>query len=373
MAAPVAGPAWAKGSEPILWLDDLVAALLSALVISGLFLDGWNHLNLLKGKLGSFFTPWHGLLYAGFTANAIWIARENQHLWRKDIEPDPHLFRIGRLRLRYPYAVGGLVLVFVGMVGDLIWHTVLGEETNVARVIAPFHIILFTGAALLIAAPLRSAWHAPAEYPRRSSFVRLLPALISLTLMTAAASFMLQWMSPFMEWHATSLDLFAGIVPTTGPGLQTAMAARVVLANIIFVGPLLLTMRRWTLPPGAATLVFGVVATAMSALTSFDLAGTIVAAVVGGMAVDGVVWLSRRFTVSVQMFLVAAAAPIACWPLYFVIVNAGYGANWPTDFFLGVVSFSTLVGLVLAFFAGLPVPPDDDIVDPAPPALTAAV
>lgn len=368
--AAVVGPARARGAEPVLWRDDLVAALLSSLVISGLFLDGWNHINLQKGRAGSFFTPWHGLLYAGFTANAVWVLRQNRHLWNRAVQPDPHLFRIGSVRLRYPFAVAGLILVFVGMSGDLVWHTALGEETNVARVIAPFHILLFTGAALLIAAPFRSSWHAPAEYPRRSTFVRLLPALVSLMLMTAAASFMLQWLSPFMEWHATSLDLFAGVIPVNGPGLQTAMAARVVIANIIFLAPLLLTMRRWALPPGSATFVFGVVAMAMSALTSFDLAGTIAAAVVGGLAVDTVIWLSRRLTVSVQMFLVAAAAAIGAWPLYFLILNTSYGGHWPTDFFLGVVSLSTLVGLVLAFYAGLPLPPEQDVLNPASPVLT---
>jgi len=157
-----------------------------------------------------------------------------------------------------------------------------------------------------------------------------------------------------------SLDLFTGIVPATGPGLQTAMASRVVLADIILIGPLLLAMRRWHLPPGTATFVFTVVATAMSALTSFHLAGTILAAVLGGLGVDVVLWLSRRLAVSVQMFLAAAAAAFACWPLYFVIVNAQYHGRWPVDFYLGVVFLSALIGLVLAFLAGLPVARDDD-------------
>jgi hypothetical protein len=353
------------GAGPTIWHDDLIAVLLSSTVIGGLLLDGWNHLVLQKGKLGSFFTPWHGLLYAGFTANAAWVISRNRHLWNKTVEPDPHLYKVGSYRLRYPFAVLGLALVFTGMAGDLVWHTVFGEETDVARVIAPFHIILFSGASLLIAAPLRSAWHAPGEYPRRGSFVRLLPAILSVLLLTIAASFMLQWMSPFLEWQATALGALTGIVPV-GPGLQTAMASRVILADILLVGPLLLSMRRWVLPPGTATMVFTVVALCMAALTSFHLVATVAAACIGGIVADLALWRTRRAHVSVQMFVFAGVTPLVLWPLYFVILAQVYDASWPADFVLGVAFLAALIGLVLAFFGGLPVPDDADLVlDPA--------
>ncbi|MEN3313849.1 MAG: hypothetical protein V7605_83 [Acidimicrobiaceae bacterium] len=358
IAAPV-DTARVTGPGPTIWRDDLIAVLLSATVIGGLLLDGWNHLVLQKGKLGSFFTPWHGLLYAGFTANAIWVISRNKHLWKKDVKPDPHLYKVGNYHFRYPFAMLGLVLVFTGMMGDLVWHTVLGEETDVARVIAPFHIILFFGASLLIAAPLRSAWYAPEEYPRNGTFVRLLPPLLSVLLLTVAASFLLQWMSPFMEWSATPLGSLTGIVPDN-EGLQTAMASRVVLADILLVGPLLLAMRRWTLPPGSATLVFTVVALCMAGLTSFHLLATVFAAAAGGVAVDLMLWWGRRLSTSVQMFLLAGVTPVVIWPIYFVILAEHYGANWPVDFYLGVASLAALVGLVVAFLAGLPIPEEAD-------------
>jgi hypothetical protein len=348
----------AFGPGPTIWHDDLIAVLLSGMVIAGLLLDGWNHLVLQKGKLGSFFTPWHGLLYAGFTANAAWVISRNRHLWNKSVTPDPHLYKVGKYRLRYPFAVLGLTLVFFGMVGDLVWHTVLGEETDVARVIAPFHIILFFGASLLIAAPLRSAWHAPEEYPRRGDFVRLLPAILSILLLTVDASFLLQWMSPFLEWQATALGALTGIVPT-GPGLQTAMASRVILADILLIGPLLLAMRRWVLPPGTATLVFTVVALCMAGLTSFHLVATVGAACVGGIVADLTLWWARHRHTSVQMFLFAGVTPLVMWPLYFVILANAYDAHWPADFALGCSFLAAMIGMVVAFFGGMPV--SDDI------------
>jgi hypothetical protein len=38
------------------WRDDLITAVLATTLVGGLFLDGWNHINLQNGTLGSFFT-----------------------------------------------------------------------------------------------------------------------------------------------------------------------------------------------------------------------------------------------------------------------------------------------------------------------------
>ena len=54
-----------KPSPP--WREDLITSLLATTLVAGLFLDGWNHINLQNGALGSFFTVWHALLYTGFT------------------------------------------------------------------------------------------------------------------------------------------------------------------------------------------------------------------------------------------------------------------------------------------------------------------
>lgn len=53
------------------WREDLVTSILATALVAGLFLDGWNHINLQNGALGGFFTVWHGLLYAGFTATVL--------------------------------------------------------------------------------------------------------------------------------------------------------------------------------------------------------------------------------------------------------------------------------------------------------------
>src|SRR6266536_2878593 len=51
--------------------EDAVTATLGALLVGGSLADAWAHTNILN-ELESFFTPWHALLYGGFTASAAW-------------------------------------------------------------------------------------------------------------------------------------------------------------------------------------------------------------------------------------------------------------------------------------------------------------
>ena len=65
------------------WREDLITGLLAGLLVLGLFLDGWSHINLQNGVLGEFWTVWHGLLYTGFTATAFWVLTRNPHLYTR--------------------------------------------------------------------------------------------------------------------------------------------------------------------------------------------------------------------------------------------------------------------------------------------------
>ncbi|HEX4744821.1 MAG TPA: hypothetical protein VFW12_09160, partial [Candidatus Limnocylindria bacterium] len=75
------------------WREDLTTSLLACLLLGGLLLDGWNHINLQNGALGGFFTIWHGLLYLGFNATALWVVTRNPHLYGRGT-PAPYLHKI---------------------------------------------------------------------------------------------------------------------------------------------------------------------------------------------------------------------------------------------------------------------------------------
>lgn len=264
------------------WREDLVASLLATALVAGLFVDGWNHIKLQDGALGSVFTVWHALLYAGFTATALWVVTRNPHLYDRRSAPKPYFHPVRGVPLRYPLAVAGLVIATVGLMGDVIWHTAFGEERGVARVIAPFHLLLFAGAAGLVSAPLRSGWYAQRYYPKAPSLGRIFPPLLSLTLVTCVAAFMFQWLSAFIDWTPSvqigrippELANDERIQGTT----EFAGVARVLVTNVILLAPLLLALRHWSLPFGSATFLFVVVAASMGALSEFAIGGSVLAA-----------------------------------------------------------------------------------------------
>ena len=344
------------------WAEDLITGLLATTLVAGLFLDGWNHINLQNGALGSFFTVWHALLYAGFTGTFLWVVTRNPHLFVHGVRPAPYLHRFLGIPMRYPLAMLGFVIAMVGMFGDLLWHSEFGEENGVARVIAPFHLLLFAGAAALVSAGLRSGWYAPGWYPRDSSFRRLFPALLSLTLVTCVAAFMFQWLSAFLDW-TPSLPL--GRMPSSLQAdirvrytAEFAGVARILVTNIILLAPLFLALRRWQLPFGSATFLMVVVSAAMTGLATFDLGWTIVAAAIGGLVFDLIVAVTRPDTAHTFGYRLAAfAVPSVMWPAYFAILWIVYGITWPWDLTLGTIGLGALSTALLSYVAISPAVP----------------
>lgn len=143
------------------WRDDLVAALTGGLLILGLFLDGWNHLNLQQGRAGDFLTPWHGLLYAGFNACAIWAITRNPRL-RAMMLPSRGGKGAAAGARRAPQigsaqvALLGLGLAGAGVIGDAVARAA-GLVADRGAMQPPFDFLLFTGAGLVFAIALRAA------------------------------------------------------------------------------------------------------------------------------------------------------------------------------------------------------------------------
>ena len=340
-----------------LWREDMITALCATSLMIGLFIDGWNHINLQNGALGSFFTLWHGVLYAGFTATATWVMTRNPHIYlARTHDAKPEMHRVAGVPLRYPFALVGIAVATVGLMGDAIWHTALGEEEGVARVISPFHLLLFAGACLLIAAPFRSGWYAPNVYPATASFRQILPPLLSLTLVAALAAFMFQWLSAFLDWTPSLQidrvpDAIAGSERVQGT-VEFAGVARVLVTNVILMMPVFLALRRWRLPPGSVTFLFTTVAVAMAALTEFRLGATIFAALLGGIAADVAIQRLQPSPIRPLAYrVIAAVVPMATWSAYFVILWIAYDITWPFDLWLGTVGLAALTSVVLSTVA----------------------
>jgi hypothetical protein len=261
--------------------------------------------------------------------------------------------KLGGIPLRYPLAVAGVGIATFGLFGDIIWHSVFGQETGVARVVGPFHIFLFTGAGLLVTGSLRSAWWSLEDYPTAPSFRTFFPVLVSLALITAMAAFLFQWLSAFLDWSpSVGLDRIPGALQgrhDVEETVQLAGVARVMVTNLILMAPVLLLLRRWRPPFGSITLLFTFVATMMSALTEFRLGWSVLAAAAGGLTADLLIgWLRVSPRRPTGYRVVATVTPLVMWPVYFLALSLLHDIHWSRDLAIGTVPLAAAGGLVLS-------------------------
>src|SRR5215212_3495557 len=155
---------------------DRIMALLSAWLIAGAYLDGWAHNHI--SDLETFFTPWHGILYSGFASAAgvlvsvVVANRVRGYPWREAVPTG------------YGYALLGTGLFAAAGVGDMIWHVMLGIESNIEALLSPTHIVLAFSAGLLVSGPFCAAW-VRAGRGAATSWRTWFPAVLSLVLLEA--------------------------------------------------------------------------------------------------------------------------------------------------------------------------------------------
>jgi len=171
-------------SEPPPRADLIVSVGLGCWLVFGLFIDGWAH--RIPGLVDSFFTPWHAILYAGYLANAGWVA---SNLWRTT-----HSLRLRDIRIPAGGVLGvwGLLIFGIGGFFDVLWHTAVGIERGLEVFFTPSHLMLFIGASLTLTTPFCAMWAARRDEttPSLSAF---LPAVVSLGLTMSVVSFFVSY------------------------------------------------------------------------------------------------------------------------------------------------------------------------------------
>jgi hypothetical protein len=315
--------------------EDRIAALLACWLVFGLFLDGWNHINLQEGKLGPWLTPWHYNLYAGFTVTMLWIVSR----WRR-------YRKQGVVPRGYGLGLAGMAVATFGVMGDAVWHTLFGIEVGVTRVISPFHLILMAGGFMLAATALRSGWHS--DRPARATMRDFFPALLSLTLITSMIAYFSQHLSPFLTWIQPGLITISAQSPfkeTT----QIYLVASVLISNIILMTPVVFMMRRWRPPFGSLTFLFTVNAALLATQTEFSRGALVGAALVGGLVGDLAI---RRFDPSPTRIaanrLVCTLTPLALWGCHFAVLWIAYKIVWVPELWGGSILLAMGSGFVLS-------------------------
>lgn len=326
-----------------------ITAVLSAALVGGLYSDGWAHLNV--GGLDSFFTPWHGLLYASFTLLAAWLI---WMVWRRRWQPGPWAARVPE---GYRWGVAGVVIFAGGGFLDMSWHLIFGIEVGVAALVSPTHLLLLTGGLLLVTSPLRGASPRPLRSasadPAQIRSVHRWSAVVSMAVATALAGFFVSYLSAFTEPGATQPLV---ILPESAPEHYAAQLPAIaglggyLVSTLLLVVPLLFLSRRAQLPAGTVTLLVGTLALSAAALNEFAFPAATFGAVGGALVADLVLALRPHLAPA----LAAGLVPGLVWSGQLLGLALAGQLRWSPELWAGVVTLSILLSLALEQIARTP-------------------
>lgn len=326
---------------------DWTMVILSTIFVGGLYLDGWAHNH---GKVDeSFFTPWHAVFYGGYLLTAttliggIVVNRLRGYPLFASI-PDG-----------YKTTLTGVMVFGAGGVGDMAWHAIFGIERGIEAIFSPTHLMLGVGISMIVSGPLRAAWN------RRGitvSWRTLGSALLSTSLLMSTLSFFLMFAHPTntLIGGARHRHFLNDI------GVMAGMLALIVMAALM-IGPILLILRRWTLPLGALTLIWGLHTVGMAILdyqrlSQFWLALGMFAAVI---LLDVLSWryqVALRLPNNLRIF--AFAAPFLLFGAYFGVLHLTEGIGWSVHLWTGAVFLTGVTGLLLSYLLMPPTMPTEE-------------
>lgn len=319
---------------------------LSLVFLGGLYLDGWAHNH---GKVdNSFFTVWHAFFYSGFALVALLLLgtlvvnRLRGLPWQRAL---PQGYQLSLL---------GVLIFAAGGVGDLIWHELFGIEEDFEALLSPTHLMLGLGLALVVTGPLRAAWQRPGRQP---TWTQIAPALLSLTALISDLTFFMMFSHPLFS--TTGGRFHHEFNNEVG---QVAGVLGLMIVGAILVAPLLLALRRWTLPVGSLTLVWSINLVAMTILGYKQVDSIWMAAAMIGAAavVDLGLWQLRpHVDATTVLRLFAFAAPVLLFSAYYLGLLVTEGTRWSVHLVTGSVAMAGVVGWLLSYLVVPPTIPDE--------------
>jgi hypothetical protein len=219
---------------------DWLVIILSTIFVFGIYLDGWAHNNIAE-LIDTFFTPYHFALYGGFGITAAAIVTQQARNFRRGYG------FFNSLPAGYLPALMGVGIFMVGGFTDFLWHETFGFENDMEALLSPTHLVLATGAFLMISAPLRAAWGRASS----SGWRELAPALVSMTLMLSLLTFFVQYVNP----ARTSILVYPAGPGDDGFTYNVAALFRILMPAWLVTGSILFLARRWKLPAGSLTFL----------------------------------------------------------------------------------------------------------------------
>lgn len=317
---------------------------LSLLFLGGLYLDGWAHNH---GRVDdSFFTIWHAFFYSGFGLVALLLVGTLVvNRWRG--APWPLALPQG-----YQLSLLGVLIFAAGGVGDLIWHELFGIEKDFEALLSPTHLMLGLGLGWVVTGPLRAAWSRPGRQP---GWAALTPALLSICALISTLTFFMMFSHPIFS--TTGGRLHYEFSSNAG---QMGAVLGLMIVGAILVGPLLLALRRWTLPVGSLTLIWGINLVTMTILGyHHDYSRWMtVAMLLATVTLDLLLWRLRATLNAVTLLrLFAIGAPILLFSAYYLALLVTEGTRWSVHLVTGSVALAGVVGWLLSYLVAPPALP----------------
>lgn len=299
----------------------------------GVSLDGWAHNHV--PSLETFFTPWHGVLYSGYLAIAVFLVVMLVRNHRRGFS------WLQALPAGYGISFYGAALFAIAGVLDLLWHTLFGIEKNVEALLSPTHLLLALGAILMMSGPFRAAWQRSSASSALSGR-DLFPMLFSLAYILTIFTFFTQFANPIANSYADQHTIEA---------LEDLGIASILLQTALFMGGILFAMRRWRLPLGAFTLIYIIssIVSSLMAKSSLVLAVAILASLTGvfiDILYKALKPVAER-TVALRLF--AFSAPLIINTMYFLGLAAIKGIAWSVHLWVGSIVMSGVIGLLLSY------------------------
>jgi len=320
---------------------------LSLLFLGGLYLDGWAHNH---GRVDdSFFTIWHAFFYAGFALVALLLVG-TMIVNRLRGFPWPRA-----LPTSYQPSLLGVLVFATGGVGDLIWHELFGIEKDFEALLSPTHLLLGLGLGLVVTGPLRAAWYRPGT---QATWRTITPALLSLAALISTLTFFMMFSHPIFSitggrFHREFNDEVGTVAGVLG----------LMIVGAILVAPMLLALRRWTLPLGSLTLIWGINTIAMTIL-GYDeayMSGMALAMILAAGILDFLLWYSQaRLNAATRLRLFALLAPILLFGAYYSVLLATEGTRWSVHTVTGSLAMAGIVGWLLSYLVLPPAIPATD-------------
>jgi hypothetical protein len=324
---------------------DYAVGICGVWISGGFFLDAWAHGHV---PVETFFTPYHGVFYAGLLAVAVvfavFILRAHGlgYAWANAV---PRAYRLALL---------GVPIFLIGGVGDLIWHRLMGIEEGVDALLSPTHQILGLGIFFLSSGPIRSVLSDRGA----TTLVRQLPLAFGLA----------TWLILVHFGTAYAFDPGAGrpnapppIAPFT-PDYMTALSIGyykiatgvliVIFQSTVMTGFALWLVARMRPSPGMLTFIYTIGnAPAAAAFTNQTplLAVTLAQSLLAGILADLFVMRYDPSPGRARIFQwFAAGVPMTYIGVYLVAMSIAGGIWWDWNVALGAWIWSGVCGFALS-------------------------